>query len=52
MGVYQVSSKGELFPPKEKLKLYPRKRVIYRIEDGKLLVEPIPSIEELRQSQL
>ncbi|MEM2849286.1 MAG: hypothetical protein QXI36_03310, partial [Candidatus Bathyarchaeia archaeon] len=46
----RVGSKAELFPPKEireKLKLYPRKRVIYRVQDGKFLVEPIPSLEEV-----
>jgi len=47
-----VGSKGELFPPKEireKLGLHPHKRVIYKIEDDKLIVEPIPSIQEVFQ---
>ncbi len=46
----RVGSKGELFPPKEireKLGLRPYTKVIYRIEDGKLIVEPVPSIEEV-----
>jgi len=47
----RVGSKGELFLPKEireKLGLRPYTKVIYRIEDGKLLiVEPVPSIEEV-----
>ena len=46
----RVGSKGELFPPKEvreKLGLKPRMKVIYRVKDGKLIVEPIPSIEEV-----
>ncbi len=46
----RVGSKGELFPPKEireKLGLKPHTKVIYRIEDGKLIVEPVPSIEEV-----
>ena len=46
----RVGSKGELFPPKklrEKLGLKPHTKVIYKIEDGRLIVEPVPSIEEL-----
>ncbi|MEM3549870.1 MAG: AbrB/MazE/SpoVT family DNA-binding domain-containing protein [Candidatus Bathyarchaeia archaeon] len=46
----RVGSKGELFPPKkfrEKLGLKAHAKVIYRIEDGRLIVEPVPSIEEL-----
>lgn len=46
----RVGSKGELFPPKEireKLGLNANTRVIYRIEDGRLIVEPIPRIEEV-----
>ena len=45
-----MGSKGELFPPKEireKLGLKPHMRVLYRIKDGKLIVEPIPSIEDV-----
>lgn len=46
----RVGSKGELFPPKEireKLGLRPRVRVIYGVEEGRLLVEPVPSLEEV-----
>ena len=46
----RVGSKGELFPSKEireKLKLYAHKRVIYKIEAGRLIVETIPSLEEV-----
>lgn len=46
----RVGSKGELFPPKEvrlKLGLTPRTKVVYRIEEGLLIVEPIPSLEDV-----
>jgi bifunctional DNA-binding transcriptional regulator/antitoxin component of YhaV-PrlF toxin-antitoxin module len=46
----RVGSKGELFPPKEireKLGLRAHARVIYRIEDGRLVVESVPSLEEV-----
>ena len=46
----RVGSKGELFPPKEireKLGLRPHTKVLYKIEEGRLLVEPIPSLEEV-----
>jgi len=46
----RVGSKGELFPPKkirEKLGLKPHTKVIYRVEEGRLIVEPIPSIEDV-----
>ncbi|MEM2914183.1 MAG: AbrB/MazE/SpoVT family DNA-binding domain-containing protein [Candidatus Bathyarchaeia archaeon] len=46
----RVGSKGELFPPKEireKLGLKVHSKVIYKIEDGRLIVEPVPNIEEL-----
>jgi len=45
----RVGSKGELFPPKEireRLGLRPHVKVIYRVEDGRLVVEPVPSLEE------
>jgi AbrB family looped-hinge helix DNA binding protein len=45
----RVGSKGELFPPKEireKLGLRAHVMVIYRIEDGRLVVEPVPSLEQ------
>jgi AbrB family looped-hinge helix DNA binding protein len=46
----RVGSKGELFPNKEireRLGLKPNTKVIYRVKDGKLIVEPIPNIEDL-----
>jgi len=45
-----VGSKGELFPPKEirqKLGLHAHVKVIYKIEDGRLVVEPVPSLEDV-----
>ncbi len=39
-----------MFPPKEirkKLGLRARTRVNYRVEDGLLIVEPVPTIEEV-----
>lgn len=50
MSVGRVGSKGELFPPKElreRLDLRPHRRVLYRESDGVLIVEPVPSVEEL-----
>lgn len=46
----RVGSKGELFPPKEireRLGLKPHTKVIYKVENGRLIVEPVPSIEEV-----
>jgi len=46
----RVGSKGELFPPKEireKLGLHAHVKIIYKIEAGRLVVEPIPSLEEV-----
>jgi len=46
----RVGSKGELFPPKEireKLGLRAHTNVIYKIEDGRLVVEPVPNLEEV-----
>jgi len=46
----RVGSKGELFPPKEireKLGLKPHSTIIFRVEDNKLVVEPIPRLEEV-----
>jgi AbrB family looped-hinge helix DNA binding protein len=46
----RVGSKGELFPPKkvrEELNLRPKSKVIYKIDDGKLVVEPVPTLEEV-----
>ena len=50
MAESRVGSKGELFLPKEireKLGLKPDTKVIYKIENGRLIVEPVPSLEEL-----
>jgi len=50
MAESRVGSKGELFPPKEireKLGLRAHVKVIYRIEDGRLVVEAVPSLEEV-----
>ena len=46
----RVGSKGELFPPKEireKLGLKPNTKILYRISGGKLVVEPVPDLEDL-----
>ncbi|MGB9758814.1 MAG: AbrB/MazE/SpoVT family DNA-binding domain-containing protein [Thermoproteota archaeon] len=46
----RVGSKGELFIPKkirEKLGLKANMKVIYRVEEGRLIVEPVPSLEEV-----
>jgi bifunctional DNA-binding transcriptional regulator/antitoxin component of YhaV-PrlF toxin-antitoxin module len=45
-----VGSRGEIFPPKgirEKLGLGPRVRIRYKVEDGRLVVEPIPTRHEV-----
>jgi len=50
MAESRVGSKGELFPPKEvreKLGLKLHSKVIYKVEDGRLIVEPVPSLEEV-----
>lgn len=50
MNISRVGSKGELFPPKmirEKLGLKAHTRVIYKVEDGRLIVEPLPSVEDV-----
>jgi bifunctional DNA-binding transcriptional regulator/antitoxin component of YhaV-PrlF toxin-antitoxin module len=50
----RVGSKGELFPPKEireKLKLNAHTKVIYKIEAGRLIVEPIPSLKEVLEEK-
>ena len=43
-----------MFPPKEireKLGLKACTKVIYKIESGRLIVEPIPSLEEVLQKK-
>jgi bifunctional DNA-binding transcriptional regulator/antitoxin component of YhaV-PrlF toxin-antitoxin module len=50
----RVGSKGELFPSKEireKLKLDAHTRVTYKIEGGRLIVEPIPSLKEVLEEK-
>lgn len=50
MSKSRVGSKGELFPPKdirEKLGLRAHVKVIYKIEEGRLVVEPIPNLEDM-----
>ena len=50
----RVGSKGELFPSKEireKLKLNPYTKVIYKIEAGRLIVEPVPSLKEVLEEK-
>lgn len=45
----KVGAKGELFPPKElreAVGLRPRSEVRYRAEEGRLVVEPMPSLRE------
>jgi len=49
-----VGSKGELFPSKEireKLKLTAHTKVIYKIEAGRLIVEPVPSLKEVLEEK-
>ncbi len=46
----RVGSKGELFIPKkirDMLGLKPHMKVIYRVEGDRLMIEIIPSIEEV-----
>ena len=46
----RVGSKGELFPPKEmreKLGLKACTKVLYKVDSGRLIVEPIPTVKEL-----
>jgi hypothetical protein len=50
----RVGSKGELFPSKEireKLKLNAHTKVIYKIEAGRLIVEPIPTLKEVLEEK-
>jgi AbrB family looped-hinge helix DNA binding protein len=46
----RVGSKGEIFPPKrirERLGLHPNTKIIYSVEDGRLVVEPVPTLSEV-----
>ncbi len=50
MAESRVGPKGEIFPPKdirEKLGLHPHTRVMYKVEDGRLVVEPIATLREV-----
>jgi AbrB family looped-hinge helix DNA binding protein len=50
MSKSRVGSKGELFPPKEireKLGLRANVKVIYKVEEGRLVVEPVPNLEDV-----
>jgi len=50
----RVGSKGELFPSKEireKLKLTAHTKVLYKIEAGRLIVEPIPTLKEILEEK-
>jgi len=50
MAESRVGSKGELFPPKairERLGLRAHTKVVYKVEEGRLIVEPVPSLEEV-----
>lgn len=50
----RVGSKGELFPPKrlrEQANLDPMSRVSYTVEHGRLIVERVPSLEEVLEKK-
>jgi bifunctional DNA-binding transcriptional regulator/antitoxin component of YhaV-PrlF toxin-antitoxin module len=45
-----VGAKGELFPPKklrDEVGLRPRAEVLYRTEEGRLVVEPLPALKDV-----
>ncbi len=49
-----VGSKNELYPPKkirEKLGLKPGQKVKFRVEGDRLVVERVPSLEELLEQE-
>ena len=49
-GESRVGSKGEIFLPKEireKLGLKPHTKFIYKVENGRLLIEPILKLEDV-----
>lgn len=51
----KVGSKGELFPPKKlrkKLGLEAGRKIIYYIYNGKLIVEPIPTVKSILSENL
>jgi bifunctional DNA-binding transcriptional regulator/antitoxin component of YhaV-PrlF toxin-antitoxin module len=48
--VHRVGKRGELYPPKEireKLGMSPGRKVLYKVELGCLVVEPIRTVAEL-----
>jgi len=50
----RVGSKCEFFPPKdtrERLGPRPRTKVLYRIDNGRLIVEPVLSLKELMSKE-
>jgi AbrB family looped-hinge helix DNA binding protein len=50
----RVGSKGELVPPKElreKIGLKPGRKVLFEVKSGRLIVEPIFTVEELMQEE-
>lgn len=50
----KVGSKGELFPPaklRSELGLKPGQKIFYYIQNGRLIVEPIPDLAELLQNK-
>jgi bifunctional DNA-binding transcriptional regulator/antitoxin component of YhaV-PrlF toxin-antitoxin module len=50
----RVGSKGELFPPKEmrdQLGLKACTKVLYKVEAGRLIVEPVPTVEDLMKQE-
>jgi len=50
----RVGSKGELFPPKEireKLGLTPNAKILYRVSEGRLIIEPVARLEDLMSNQ-
>jgi bifunctional DNA-binding transcriptional regulator/antitoxin component of YhaV-PrlF toxin-antitoxin module len=55
MSESRVGSKGELFPPpkdiREKLELKPHTKIIYKVIEGSLIVEPVPSLKEVLQEE-
>lgn len=52
--VSKVGSKGELFPPvklRRELGIEPGDQIIFFVQNGKLIVEPVPDLIELLESK-
>ena len=50
MSESRVGSKGEIFPPKQirdRLGLRPHTRIRYEVKEGRLVVEAIPTLQEV-----